>query len=59
MKMPEIYIPTRSEIEVLMEGDLAPDCFGNWRRVSRIYGNRNNTVIFSAAGKAVCLQFGY
>ena len=37
MKMPEIYIPTRSEIEALKEGDLAPDCFGNWRRVTRIY----------------------
>jgi len=36
--MPEIYIPTRSQIEALKEGDLAPDCFGNWRRVTRIYG---------------------
>jgi hypothetical protein len=35
--MPEIYIPTRSEIEALKEGDLAPDCFGNWKRVIRIY----------------------
>ena len=35
--MPEIYIPTRSEIEALKEGDLAPDCFGNWRRVTRIF----------------------
>jgi len=35
--MPEIYIPTRSEIEALKEGDLTPDCFGNWRRVTKIY----------------------
>ena len=35
--MPEIYIPTRSEIEALKEGDRAPDCFGNWRRVVKIY----------------------
>jgi hypothetical protein len=35
--MPEIYIPTRSEIEALKEGDLAPDCFGNWRRVTKVY----------------------
>jgi hypothetical protein len=35
--MIEIYIPTRSEIEALKEGDLAPDCFGQWRRVTRIY----------------------
>jgi len=52
--MPEIYIPTRSAIEALKEGDLAPDCFGNWRRVTRIYANRSNTVIFTADGKAVC-----
>lgn len=37
MKMPDIYIPTRSEIETLKEGNLAPDCFGNWRRITRIY----------------------
>jgi len=37
--MPEIYIPTRSEIEALTEGDLAPDCFGNWRRVTKVYAN--------------------
>lgn len=37
MPDPEIYIPTRSEIEALKEGDLAPDCFGNWRLVTRIY----------------------
>ena len=35
--MPEIYIPTRAEIEAFKEGDLAPDCFGNWRRVTRIH----------------------
>lgn len=35
--MPEIYIPTRSEIYALKEGDLAPDCFGNWRPVTRVY----------------------
>jgi hypothetical protein len=34
----QIYIPTRSEIEAFKEGDLAPDCFGNWRRITRIYG---------------------
>jgi hypothetical protein len=37
MSDPQIYIPTRSEIEALNEGDLAPDCFGHWRRVTRIY----------------------
>jgi hypothetical protein len=36
MPEPQIYIPTRDEIEALKEGDLAPDCFGNWRRVTRI-----------------------
>ena len=35
--MPEIYIPTRAEIQSLEVGDLAPDCFGSWRRVTRIY----------------------
>jgi hypothetical protein len=40
--MPEIYIPTRSEIEALKEGDLAPDCFGHWRRVTRIYARGND-----------------
>ena len=35
--MLEIFIPTRAEIEVLKEGDLAPDCFGNWRRVTKVY----------------------
>jgi hypothetical protein len=37
MSDPQIYIPTRSEIEPLKEGDLAPDCFGQWRRITRIY----------------------
>jgi hypothetical protein len=39
IEMPEheIYIPTRAEIEALKEGDLAPDCFGNWRRIAKIY----------------------
>lgn len=40
--MPEIYIPTRSEIEALKEGELAPDCFGNWRQVTRIYARGND-----------------
>jgi hypothetical protein len=35
--MIEIYIPKRSEIEALKEGDLAPDCFGCWRRITKIY----------------------
>ena len=35
--MPEIYIPTRMEIEAFKENDLAPDCFGNWRRIVKIY----------------------
>lgn len=35
--MPEIYIPTRSEIEAIKEGDLALDCFGDRRRITRIY----------------------
>ena len=37
MADPQIYIPTRSEIEALKEGDLAPDCFGKWRRVTKVY----------------------
>ena len=37
MSDPQIYIPTRSETEALKEGDLAPDCFGNWRRVTKVY----------------------
>jgi len=37
MPDPEIYIPTRSEIEDIRENDLAPDCFGNWKRVTRIF----------------------
>jgi hypothetical protein len=35
--MIEIYIPTRTEIEALKEGDLAPDCFGKWRLVTKVY----------------------
>jgi len=35
--MPKIYIPPRAEIETLKVGGLAPDCFGNWRRVTKIY----------------------
>jgi hypothetical protein len=35
--MPEIFIPTRSEIQALREDDQAPDCFGHWRRVTKIY----------------------
>ncbi len=57
--MPEIYIQTRSEIEALKEADLAPDCFGNWRQIIRIYANRSNTVISTAYGKAVCHQWGH
>ena len=34
----EIYIPTRAEIEALEVGDLAPDCFGHWKLVTRIFG---------------------
>jgi hypothetical protein len=40
--MSEIYIPTRAEIEALKEGDLAPDCFGNWKLVTKIYGRGND-----------------
>jgi hypothetical protein len=35
--MPQIFVPTRAEIEALKEGDPAPDCFGNWRPVTKIY----------------------
>jgi hypothetical protein len=38
MSDPQIYIPTRAEIQSLEVGDLAPDCFGQWRRVTKIYG---------------------
>src|SRR5208283_461813 len=38
IEMPKIYIPTRDEIQSLEVGDLAPDCFGQWRRVTKIYG---------------------
>lgn len=34
---PQTYIPTRNEIEALKIGDLAPDCFGNWKPVTRIF----------------------
>jgi len=57
--MPEIYIPTGSEIEALKENDLAPDYFGNWRQITKIYANRSNNVIFRADGKAVCHGCGY
>lgn len=40
--MPEIYIPTRFEIEALKEGDLAPDCFGNWRLDTKIYARNDD-----------------
>jgi hypothetical protein len=40
--MPEIYIPTRAEIEALKESDLAPDCFGKWRRVTKVYAKSND-----------------
>ena len=35
---PQIYIPTKSDIETLKEGELAPDCFGKWNPVMRIFG---------------------
>jgi hypothetical protein len=38
MSDPQIYIPSRSEIEALKEGGLAPDCFGNWKQITKIYG---------------------
>jgi len=56
--MPVTYIPTHVEIEAIMESDLAPDCFGHWRQVTKLYADRSNTVIFTAYGKAVCLQSG-
>ena len=34
---PQIYIPTRVDIETLKEGELAPDCFGKWMPVTRIF----------------------
>jgi len=34
---PQIYIPTRAEIQSMEVGDLAPDCFGHWRRVTKVY----------------------
>ena len=37
MPNPEIFIPTRAEIEALKEGCFAPDCFGKWRKVTRVY----------------------
>jgi hypothetical protein len=40
--MPEIFIPTRDQIESLKIGDPAPDCFGNWKRVIRIYARGND-----------------
>jgi hypothetical protein len=55
MSDPQIYIPTRSEIEALKEGDLAPDCFGQWRRVTKIFSRGDDN------GKAfVCFytEFG-
>lgn len=54
--MPEIYIPTRSDIEAFKEGDLAPDCFGGRRRITSIYARGDD-----ANGKAyVCYytEFG-
>ena len=34
---PQIYIPTRAEIQSMEVGELAPDCFGHWRRVTKVY----------------------
>ena len=59
IEMPEIYIPTRSEIEAIMESDLAPNCFRHWRQVTKVYADRSNTVISMAYGKAVCHRCGY
>ena len=42
LKMIEIYIPTRTEIEALKEGDLAPDCFGQLRKITRIHAKGND-----------------
>jgi len=56
MKIPQIYIPTRVDIETLKEGELAPDCFGNWKPVTRIFAKGTDQ-----AGKSyVCYytQFG-
>jgi len=57
--MPEIFIPTRSEIEALKDRDFATDCFGHWRRVTKVNANRCNTVIFTADGEAACHKCGY
>ncbi len=34
---PQIYIPTRADVEAVTEGELAPDCFGNWMPVTKIF----------------------
>jgi hypothetical protein len=34
---PDYFVPTRLFIEQLGVGDLAPDCFGAWRRVTEIF----------------------
>ena len=47
MSEPLIYIPTRDEIQSLELSDLAPDCFGQWMRVTKIFGkgdDRNGKV---------------
>lgn len=37
MTVPQIYIPTRVDIEAIKEGRLAPDCFGAWKPVTKIF----------------------
>jgi hypothetical protein len=54
--MKNIYIPTRDEVLALKEGDLAPNCFGEWRAVTRVYAKG-----FDVEGRAyVCFytEFG-
>jgi hypothetical protein len=39
---PVCLIPTRAEVENLEAGDLALDCFGKYRRVTRVHGRGND-----------------
>lgn len=51
-----VVIPTREQVQALTVGDLAPDCFGRWAKVTRVYGQQDDM-----SGKAfVCYytEFG-
>lgn len=38
----EMYVPTRQEIMNFVVGSFAPDCFGGWHEITRIYAYKED-----------------